>query len=132
MWRLRFSLIIGVLVVLSGPMILHAQEGGSPTISGPVIRGAVEPKVNEAGLGALVPAERYTPGAPVRVMPDLRLSNQPGVSPPVSPKVQDRDLREGPSLTPTPPGQLPRVMPDLKESPSNLPERTPGKPPAGH
>jgi hypothetical protein len=57
----------------------------------------------------------------MRVMPDLRLSDRPGVSPPVSPGVQERDLREAPRLAPPDPAQPPRVMQDLKETPSNPP-----------
>jgi hypothetical protein len=118
-WQRLSVLIIGFQVVVSVSKTVRAEAGDSPAISGPAVRGAVEPKVSGEGTAGLPPAERYTPGAPVRVMPDLRLSDRPGVNPPVSPGVQERDLREAPRLSPPDPGQPPRAMPDLKETPSN-------------
>lgn len=122
-------LAIAFQAVPSGAGTARAEEGDSPAISGPAVQGAVTPKTSRQGAGELSPAERYEPGGQVRVVPDLRLSDLPRVSPPVSPGVQDRDLREEPRLSPPAQGQQPRVVPDLRESPPNQPSEPGGNPP---
>jgi hypothetical protein len=121
LWPLGIRLMVGFQTVLNACGTACAASDVGPAISGPSVQGEVEPKMTEKSATRLTPAERYTPGGAVRVMPDLRLSEQPGVSPPISPGAQERDLRELPPLPPPAPGQPPRVMPDLRESPSNAP-----------
>jgi hypothetical protein len=128
-WPLANAFTIGFQVVLSVFGTVHAETGDRPAISGPAVREPVEPKVSGGSVRDLPPAERYRPGGPVRVMPDLRLSDQPDVRPPVSPGVQERDLREAPPLPPLDTSKPPRVMPDLKESSPNAPEGESGGPP---
>jgi len=112
-------------IVLAGVYAVRAEQADNPAISGPSVGGATEPRTSGENAAGLPPAERYKPGGPVRVMPDLRLSGHsssgaqqpPTVNTPVSPGVQERDLREAPQLPPRDPNQPPRVMPDLRESP---------------
>jgi len=124
--RFAFTLtnLFSAILSASGPV--RAQPGDAPAISPPVVRSPVAPYVNQESAAGLPSAERYTPGGPVHVMPDLRLSDGPHVSPPVSPGVHERDLRKEPGLFPPDSTLPPRVMPDLKETPSNRPSHEGG------
>jgi hypothetical protein len=114
--RLALALAHLSQAILSTSASVRAEPGDAPAISPPAVQGAVEPQITQQGAAGLPPAERYHPDKPVRVMPDLRL-DEPGVSPPVSPQVQERDLREAPRVSPPDPTRPPRVREDLRESP---------------
>jgi hypothetical protein len=119
--------LLGALLAVTLAM---SAAGAAGTSAGPV-----SPQVQEQGLGELTqesPAMRWRPGDPVRVVPDLRQSGEPGSEPviemlppeplkpivraPVAPRTLEGDVEDLPTVEPYQEGGPVWIVPDLRES----------------
>lgn len=124
----RSVLATGILLSPYANSIANQDE---PESLKPVVREAVPPKVWVQDLRQAAPEQathQWQPGDPVRVVDDLKSSNeaamsqdkdQPVVRQPVSPESMDRKLDELPIAEPYSTGDPVRVVEDLKEDPQD-------------
>ena len=123
----------------SKPQSPQSSQTPGPPEPSPVVRSPVTPNVREADLKAVPEdqkARKWEPGQPVRVVQDLKTSNEvvgtgnkgPAVRKPVAPQTVERNLRDLPKATPPEPGTPVRVVDDLKEDPKSSPTDEPTSP----
>jgi len=110
---------VAILVAMAAPNRIGAglpQEVGKP-----MVVEAVAPQVYEHPLSQLSPLRPYKPGDPVKLIEDLRGSEEGGEekggsNPPVSPQSLNVDLSKMPKAETYRPGDPVHLMSDLRES----------------
>lgn len=131
-----------VVVALLMNLCLSPAAGAQQTssVSQPIVGQSVSPQVYDGHLGRLAPLRLYKEGDPVKVIEDLRESEEnpsgkkpSGGSKSVSPQTANIDLSKMPPAEKYKPGDPVRVMHDLRESsaPSAAPSAAPGFSPMG-
>lgn len=115
----------GRIILMFCSFVFCAQSFAQAEASKPVVREAVGPEVRQQDLSQLSPehtVKPWQPGNPVRVVEDLKSSNEtttveirkPAVREPVKPETEERQLDELPAVEPRQPGDPVREVDDLK------------------
>lgn len=128
---INLTLVLGLLCMgCDQGVTAEDSNSGNGKEAKPAVREAVSPKVSERNLEQLQgeTVKPWQPGDPVRVVEDLRSSEQSGevqeampdnpkdpvVRDAVNPKSSDKDLSKEPALEPRSGDEPVRVVPDLR------------------